>query len=220
MGPSRRASGTGLGLSIVKELVSVLGGAINIRSAPDVGTVVDVTLPVEIAETTQNSPANLPAATKAKSRILKFPRQLASDSLCGRVLLVEDNELNAMLASRTLEAFGLEVVVAENGEVGFQEASRTTFDIVLMDCQMPVLDGYEATRQIRTLETRRRLARTPIIALTANTLEGDREKCVRAGMDDYLGKPYTEEQLRELLVRWLDHAETSREVRRIPDATL
>ena len=120
-----------------------------------------------------------------------------------RLLLVDDVELNALLASRLLQTLGFEVTIAENGAVALDAYARGRFDIVLMDCQMPVLDGYAATRHIRELEARTAARRTPVIAITANTLAGDREKCLAAGMDDYLGKPYSVRELRPMLARWV-----------------
>jgi len=94
-------------------------------------------------------------------------------------------------------------VLAENGSVALDRMATHHFDIVLMDCQMPVMDGYDATRQIRELERRRGTRRTPIIAITANTLAGERDACIGAGMDDYLGKPYGLRDLQPVLARWL-----------------
>jgi CheY-like chemotaxis protein len=108
-----------------------------------------------------------------------------------------------MLAARLLSTLGFDVAIAENGAVALDTFARGRFDVVLMDCQMPVLDGYSATRHIREFEARTGARRTPVIALTANTLAGDREKCLAAGMDDYLGKPYSVRELRPMLVRWL-----------------
>lgn len=121
-----------------------------------------------------------------------------------RVLLVEDNPVNKMVAQRTLQTFGIEARVAADGAQAVQQVANEPFDLVFMDCQMPVLDGYEATKQIRAWETssgqRRRL---PIVAMTANALQGDREKCLDAGMDDYLPKPIKRYVLAAALARWI-----------------
>jgi signal transduction histidine kinase/DNA-binding response OmpR family regulator/HPt (histidine-containing phosphotransfer) domain-containing protein len=121
-----------------------------------------------------------------------------------RVLLVEDNTVNKIVAQRTLQTFGIEVQVATDGAQAVERIGSEPFDLVFMDCQMPVLDGYEATRQIRAWERssgqRRRL---PIVAMTANALQGDREKCLDAGMDDYLPKPIKRYVLAAALSRWL-----------------
>jgi PAS domain S-box-containing protein len=122
----------------------------------------------------------------------------------GHVLLVEDNPVNQELAQNFLEVFGCQVDVAANGREAVAAVSRRAYDLVLMDCQMPEMDGFEATTEIRRREAheenRRRI---PITALTAHALQGDREHCLAAGMDDYLSKPFTQDQLVEVLVRWL-----------------
>jgi signal transduction histidine kinase/CheY-like chemotaxis protein/HPt (histidine-containing phosphotransfer) domain-containing protein len=118
-----------------------------------------------------------------------------------KVLLVEDNIVNRQLASERLIGLGCELAVAMNGEEALQQLSACRFDIVLMDCQMPVLDGMSATRQWRSHESAIGCSRTPIVALTANAMQGDREACIAAGMDDYLSKPFTAQQLRESLRR-------------------
>ncbi|MDQ2733897.1 MAG: ATP-binding protein [Pseudomonadota bacterium] len=203
-GATRITGGTGLGLTIVKELVDVLGGKINLSSMEGVGTLIRVALPVQIAAVPE---VRRPAYAEVRSppnRVVSFPvRNVSPALLGGHILLVEDNDLSAMLASRLLELFGLEVTVAENGLIGANQAARHAFDIVLMDCQMPVMDGFEATQHIRLREKETGSNPTPIIALTANALAGDRQKCLDAGMSDYLRKPYTETELHALLVRWL-----------------
>jgi two-component system, sensor histidine kinase and response regulator len=117
-----------------------------------------------------------------------------------RVLLAEDNPVNQKVACRILEKLGYGVDVASNGQAAFDAWHSGRYHIILMDCQMPVMDGYEATRRIRTAETGR--LRTPIIALTAHAMKGADEECVAAGMDDYLSKPIDREQLRSCLERW------------------
>jgi CheY-like chemotaxis protein len=118
------------------------------------------------------------------------------------VLVAEDNLVNQKVAVRTLELLGCHAEVAENGALALEALAQREFDAVLMDCQMPVLDGFDATRQIRELE-RAGKPRTPIIAVTANAMEGDRERCLSAGMDDYLAKPVTMAALDEALRKWL-----------------
>ena len=118
-----------------------------------------------------------------------------------RVLLVEDNPVNRTVATRLIERLGYQVEVAENGELALEAVRWGTFDIILMDCQMPVLDGYAATRRIREMSDP--IRRIPIVAMTANAMEGDREKCLSAGMDDYLAKPFTRLEVAAALERWL-----------------
>jgi len=119
----------------------------------------------------------------------------------GDVLLAEDNLVNQRVAERLLQKLGYRVVVVGNGEEAVAAASQATFDAILMDCQMPVMDGFEATSAIRAMETAE--TRVPIIAITAEALAGDRERCLRAGMDDYLSKPVRAEQLQATLARWM-----------------
>jgi CheY-like chemotaxis protein len=120
-----------------------------------------------------------------------------------RVLLVEDNIVNRQLAIEILGSFGCELAIATNGEEALFHLAMTRFDLVLMDCQMPVLDGLSATRLWRAREAERGPDRTPIVALTANALQGDRVACLEAGMDEYLTKPFSSAQLREVIIRML-----------------
>src|SRR6185503_3571199 len=120
----------------------------------------------------------------------------------GRVLLVEDNAINALVCRRVLERVGHEVVVRANGEEAVEAAASENFDVILMDCQMPVLDGYAATKAIRKREGtdgRHQL----IIAVTANALSGDKQRCLEAGMDDYLAKPIKPQELLAKIEEWL-----------------
>ena len=121
-----------------------------------------------------------------------------------RVLLAEDNPVNVEVALAMLDSLGLDVVCAHNGEEALQAARAEEFDLVLMDCQMPVMDGFAATAEIRRHEQHASHARMlPIVAITANALQGDREACLAAGMDDYLSKPFTQQELANTLARWI-----------------
>ena len=122
--------------------------------------------------------------------------------LHGRVLLAEDNPVNQEVAKAILASLGLEVDSADNGAEALALVGKQVYDVVLMDCQMPVMDGYRATAAIRAGEAGS-AKRLPIVALTANAMEGDRTKCLAAGMDDYLAKPYSKSQLQQVLIRWL-----------------
>jgi two-component system sensor histidine kinase/response regulator len=121
-----------------------------------------------------------------------------------RVLLVEDNRVNQEVARRMLETFGIEPQLAVNGQEAVERAAGGELDLVLMDCQMPVKDGYAAARELRENERRANRRRVPIVAMTANALLGDREKCLAAGMDDYISKPVKRSSIAEALARWLE----------------
>ena len=124
-------------------------------------------------------------------------------TLRGKALLAEDNIVNQMVAQAMLASLGLAVEIANNGQEALLLATAQAFDIVLMDCQMPILDGYQATALLRQREAQDGRGRLPVIALTANAMDGDRDQCLAAGMDDYLAKPYTRIQLEQVLDRWL-----------------
>ncbi|MGN6788693.1 MAG: ATP-binding protein [Rhodanobacteraceae bacterium] len=123
--------------------------------------------------------------------------------LSGKVLLVEDHPVNQKVAQKLLERLGLVVDVAENGEVALEKLRDQAYAMVLMDCQMPVLDGYSATRRLREIESGQGKPRTPVIAMTAHAMSGDRERCLQAGMDDYLSKPLDRQLLEQTLARWM-----------------
>ncbi|MGH9658981.1 MAG: response regulator, partial [Bryobacteraceae bacterium] len=143
------------------------------------------------------APEGGPAALITRHEIESEQRQLRA-----RVLLAEDNLINQKLATRLLEKRGLRVDVVSNGREAVEAVSNSAYDLVLMDCQMPELDGLAATRQIRSLESALR-RRTPIIAMTAHAFEEDRERCLEAGLDDYVAKPIQPELLFATLDRWL-----------------
>ncbi len=131
-------------------------------------------------------------------------------SLGGRVLVAEDNPVNQQVAAAMLESLGVAYSLAGNGLVALERVFHEHFDLVLMDCQMPEMDGFAATAQIRARQREGRLRRNlPVVALTANAVEGDRERCLAAGMDDYLSKPFTREQLAAALLRWLPRPDTA-----------
>jgi two-component system sensor histidine kinase/response regulator len=190
---TRRFGGTGLGLAISKRLVEAMGGAIGAAGRPGAGSVFWFELPLDVQPESESAPTPFPP-----------PREASLPTLAGRsVLLVEDNPVNTMVASSMLRAAGASVQASADGAAALIKMREESFDAVLMDCQMPVMDGFEAVRAWRTEESASGRTRTPIIALTANVMVGDREKCLAAGFDDHLGKPFGRMQLEDALRRWL-----------------
>jgi CheY-like chemotaxis protein/HPt (histidine-containing phosphotransfer) domain-containing protein len=186
---TRHFGGTGLGLSIVRGLVEMMGGEVGARSEPGVGSTFWIVLPLmDVSATAPLLSKAVPAAHWAARRFR------------GKVLLVEDNAVNQKVAQRFLERLGCDVELAGNGEECIGAWERDEFDVVLMDIQMPVMDGYTATRLIREREGIDR--HTPIVALTANAMTGQLERCLSSGMDGLLTKPIAIERLREVLDRY------------------
>ena len=150
-----------------------------------------------------------PAAVEAPQVQILAPEG-AVQPLSGHVLLVEDNDVNRQVAQRLLTLSGVSFSVAENGKEAIEALEQRPFDAVLMDCQMPVMDGYTATRVLRQRESETTRGRTPVIAMTANAMAGDREKCLGAGMDDYLSKPLNRALLEQTLRKWVRAGAQSR----------
>jgi signal transduction histidine kinase/CheY-like chemotaxis protein/HPt (histidine-containing phosphotransfer) domain-containing protein len=182
-----KAGGTGLGLAICKNLVEMMGGNIGFTSKPGQGSSFWFTLPYHAPS--QEDMAKLEPTGNAQ----EVPRMEANFE--ATILVAEDNATNQFVIRELLEQIGCKVEIANNGEEAVEKVQAKPFDLVFMDCQMPVMDGYEATREIR----KRGLFKLPVIALTANAISGDREKCLAAGMDDYLTKPASQQKLARIL---------------------
>ncbi len=193
---SRRYGGAGLGLAIARRLVELMGGSMGAESVPGWGS--RFFFAIEL-------PPGSEAAARRQSSTTLVARCLSPVPRCAgsvrRVLLAEDNEFNQLLVKRTLEQLDCVVDAVGTGTEAVQAALGGGYDLVLMDCQMPDLDGFEATREIRRQE--RHDARVPIIALTANAMVGDRDRCLEAEMDDYIAKPFSISALRCTVKRWL-----------------
>ena len=190
---SRRFGGTGLGLAIARKLSEMLGGTLTVGSQEDAGSVFTLSLRLFFREQTA-------ASGSAGRHGLADPEQQA---LHGLVLLVEDNVVNAMVARRILEQMGVTVVTASNGEEALEKARQRDFDCILMDVQMPVMDGLEATRRLRQWEREQGRAPMPVVALTANAMHEERERCLAVGMNSHLAKPFRRQQLARALSPYL-----------------
>ncbi|MCX6294846.1 MAG: ATP-binding protein [Bacteroidetes bacterium] len=176
---TRKYGGTGLGLTIAKQLVELQGGRIFVDSTVNKGTCFSFIL-------TFNNGASRNTKVKLKSD----SGTISSSELKGlRILLAEDNVMNQLLAKKILNKWSVELDIADNGEIAIQKILETDYDIILMDIQMPIMDGYETTRHIRTIISGPK-SQTPIIAMTAHALVGEAEKCIAIGMNDYISKPF------------------------------
>ncbi len=208
---TRRYGGTGLGLAIVKQLVTLMGGTIELRSAPNEDSCFRFTTCLKRCNSTHELPLPSPTVESDGDPPASELRSISPVTM--RILLAEDNPVNREVACGMLEMLNCLIDTAENGREAIEAIAKTDYALVFMDCQMPEMDGFTATRLIRKRESqgeeqsqdaeRRAIRRLPIVALTAHAMQRDRELCFAAGMDDYLTKPFTLRQLEQILARWI-----------------
>jgi len=191
-GDTRSFGGAGMGLSLVQRLVELLGGHIQVDTDPGKGSSFRFELPLDIAAPTE--------PTKESETPGK-----AGSTLSVQALVVEDNPVNQRVAVALLNRLGFQTEAVTNGKEALDKVrtNHQGYDVILMDCQMPVMDGYETTRLIREWEGSNGQGRTPVIALTADVLPGTQNNCLECGMDDYLSKPVRKDNLREVIARWV-----------------
>jgi CheY-like chemotaxis protein len=185
--------GTGLGLVISRDLINMMDGELTVQSELGKGSTFRVTLPLHVGDAAAAAAAEPPQSVAIQR---DAPQRI-------KVLLVEDNEANQLVSEAMLKELGCEITIVENGLLAIDEFMRLRPDLILMDCNMPVMDGFESTRRIRQLEQDHGLPMTPIVAVTAHVLEEVRQQCFEAGMDEHISKPFSLKQIREILRQYL-----------------
>ena len=196
---SRQFGGTGLGLNITKKLVDLMNGEINVKSQINKGSTFTVDLSFPKAESVIEKKSSQEYCTNTP-HIVSRERKEITDS---KILVAEDHEFNKIFIQKLLERFNCKnFTLVENGQEALEAFSREAYDMVLMDCHMPEMNGYDATRAIRKIENDQCVANIPIIAMTADAMKGTRDVCLQAGMSEYISKPINEEALRLLVSRW------------------
>ncbi|MGA7826689.1 MAG: ATP-binding protein [Geobacteraceae bacterium] len=198
---TRKFGGTGLGLTIAKQLVEIMSGELTVQSELAKGSIFRIAVPfrrlsdITVSDITS---AVEPGVSEQKPVV----SGAADEKVLGRILLAEDNRVNQEVCAEIINHLGYRVDIVSNGQEAVAAFEKNSYDLVLMDFQMPVMDGIEATHRIRLLD-RKKGQHTTIVALTARVMEGDREECLERGMDDYLSKPFSMEAMRQMLERWL-----------------
>jgi CheY-like chemotaxis protein len=195
-GLTREFEGTGLGLALVQKLTDLHGGSVGVESEVGRGSRFTINLPWKEERDVQaakiDSIGNLQVQEGSNASSMPSEQKMERR----RILLAEDNQANILTFSEYLESYGYQVIAVQDGVQAVEKAQETNPDIILMDIQMPGMDGLEATRRLRAIP---RFASTPIIALTALAMSGDRERCLEAGATEYMSKPVSLKKLRETI---------------------
>ncbi|MGO1462461.1 MAG: ATP-binding protein [Marinobacter sp.] len=190
---TRLYGGTGLGLALCGQLIERMQGEIKVESKEQEGTRFTVMLPLPVYSELNTAPP------QQRAKPTELPENSPQPQRSLRILLVEDNEVNQMVAGMLLKKMGHQVNTAANGQLAMETLEHQRYDLILMDCQMPVMDGYETTRKIRKNPEWNDL---PVIAVTANVMQGDRDACFASGMNDYITKPYNRKKLSAAITLW------------------
>jgi CheY-like chemotaxis protein/two-component sensor histidine kinase len=198
---TRKYGGTGLGLTITRHLTELLGGKLSLISESGKGTIFTIEIPanIDIHNQAVQNRRNFPIPQK-RCKVL-------SERFEGHILVAEDVRTNQVLIRILLEQLGLKTTVVDNGQSAIEQALMHTFDLIIMDMQMPTLNGFDATRQLR-----KRGIKIPVIALTAGAIKGDQQKCLAAGCDEYLAKPIDRKQLVAILAQYLPAAKPANQI--------
>jgi len=203
---TRKYGGTGLGLAISKHFVSMMGGVLDCESKPGVGSTFSFTLVQSVCSQTETQDSVQHADDGGAAEARNRPNKQFGK----HILVAEDNVTNQKVIAAMLRDLGCEITVVSDGLAAVEALKQGTYDLIFMDCQMPVLDGYQATAAIRQMEAQDSSQRKSIIvAVTANALEGDREICLAAGMDDHVSKPFSQDELRVIMDQWSKSDEVS-----------
>ena len=191
---TRKFGGTGLGLSITQHLAFLMQGGLNAASESGVGSTFAVTIPL---------PLTSQKAVEQNNKVEKTTDLKTSEAQKPHILLAEDHPVNQLVAKTMLEKLNCNVTIANNGEEAVEAVKKHRYDMIFMDMQMPVMDGLDATRNIRAYLLENRLPHMPIVALTANAMAEDKQKCLEVGMDDYMAKPVKKEKMAELIKHYM-----------------